>query len=223
MSKQELVLKAQTRKERGKKSNAKLREQGSIPAVIYGHKKEAVSVALNEHDFAEVLHYGKKLLDIELDGKPDKFLLKEIQYDHLGKKMIHVDFLRVDLSEKVAVQVPLVFKGTAVGTTEGGVVEEHLASIEIECTVTEIPESIDVSIKALKIGDFMHVKDIVLPSGVKLVTDPELLLIACKEPVEVVEVAPEAAAVEATSPEVITERKPKEGEEGAEGAEAGKK
>jgi large subunit ribosomal protein L25 len=218
MSNEELVLKAQTRKERGKKSNAKLREQGNIPAVIYGHKKEPLSVALNEHDFAEVLHFGKKLLDIEVDGKPDKFLLKEIQYDHLGKRMVHADFLRVDLSEKVTVSVPLVFKGTAIGTTEGGVVEEHLDSLEVECTVTEIPESIDVSIKNLKVGDFMHVKDIVIPQGLKLITDPELLLIACKEPVEVVEPTAEAAALEPTSPEVITERKPKEGEEGEEAA-----
>jgi large subunit ribosomal protein L25 len=216
MSKEKLTLKAQTRTERGKKHNAKLREQGSIPAVIYGHKKEPQSVTLNEHDFTEVLHYGKKLMDIEVDGKPDKFLLKEIQYDHLGKKFVHVDFVRVDLSEKVTVTVPLVFKGTAVGTTEGGVTEEHLDSIEVECLVTEIPESIDVSIKNLKVGDFMHVKDIAIPAGMKLITDPELLLIACKEPVEIVEPSPEAAALEPTSPEVITERKPKEGEEGEE-------
>jgi len=222
MSKKELILKAQTRKERGKKHNAKLREQGSIPAIIYGHKKDPQSITLSEHDFVEVLHHGKRLMSVEVDGKPDKFLLKEVQYDHLGRKMIHVDFVRVDLSEKVTVEIPLVFKGTAVGTTEGGVVEEHLNKIEIECLVTEIPESIDVSIKALKVGDFMFVKDIAVPAGMKLVTDPELLLIACKEPVEIAEPAPEDAAVEAASPEVITERKPKEGEEGEEAA-GGKK
>jgi large subunit ribosomal protein L25 len=216
MSKQELILKAQTRKERGKKSNAKLRQQGSIPAIIYGHKKDPQSVCLSEHDFAEVLHKGKRLMDVEVDGKPEKFLLKEIQYDHLGKRMIHVDFVRVDLSEKVTVAVPLVLKGTAVGTTEGGVVEEHLDKIEVECLVTAIPESIEVSIKALKIGDFMFVKDIVIPAGMKLVTDPELLLMACKEPVEIAEPSPEDAAVESADPEVITERKPKEGEEDAE-------
>jgi large subunit ribosomal protein L25 len=213
MSKQELILKAQTRKERGKKHNARLREQGSIPAVIYGHKKDPQMVSLNAHDFAEVLHHGKRLMDVEVDGKADKFLLKEIQYDHLGRKMVHVDFVRVDLTEKVTVEVPLVFKGTAVGTTEGGVLEEHLDKIEIECLVTAIPDSIDVSIKALKVGDFMFVKDIVIPAGMTLVTDPELLLIACKEPVEIVEPSPEDAALEPTSPEVITERKPKEGEE----------
>ncbi|MCE5340929.1 MAG: 50S ribosomal protein L25 [Planctomycetaceae bacterium] len=222
MSKQELVLKAQTRKERGKKSNAKLREQGSIPAIIYGHKQDPQSVTLSEHDFVEVLHKGKRLMDVEVDGKPEKFLLKEIQYDHLGKRMIHVDFVRVDLSEKVTVEVPLVLKGTAVGTTEGGVLEEHLDKIEVECLVTAIPESIDVSIKALKIGDFMFVKDIVVPAGMKLVTDPELLLVACKEPVEIAEPSAEDATLEPAVPEVITERKPKEGEEGEEAAGAKK-
>lgn len=218
VSKEGLVLKAQTRSERGKKYNAKLREQGNIPGIIYGHKQEPQAIALNEHDFVEVLHHGKKLMDVEVDGKAEKLLLKELQYDHLGKKIIHTDFLRVDLSEKVTVTVPLAFKGTAVGITEGGILEEHLDSIEIECTVTEIPESIDVSVKGLKIGDFMEVKDIVLPPNMKLVTSPELLVIACKEPVEIVEPTAEEAALEPTAPEVITERKPKE----EEGEEAGK-
>ncbi len=218
MLKQGLILKAQTRKERGKKRNAKLRQQGNIPGIIYGHKQEPLPIVVNRHDFVEALHHGKKLMDIEVDGKPEKLLLKELQYDHLGKEIIHVDLLRVDLSERVTVKVPLVFKGTAVGTTLGGVLEEHLDSIEIECAVTEIPESIDVSIKNLEIGHFMSVKDIVLPPNLKLVSDPELLVIACKEPVEIVEPSPEAAAAEPTSPEVITERKPKE----EEGEEAGK-
>lgn len=221
VSKEELILKAQIRNERGKKHNAKLRQQGDIPAIIYGHKQEPQAVALSEHDFAEVLHRGKRLLDIVVDGKPEKMLVKEVQYDHLGKRMIHVDFIRVDLSEKVTVAVPLVFKGTAVGAAEGGVVEEHLDSIEIECTVTEIPESIDVSIKGLKIGDSMNVKDIVLPSGVELVTNPDLLVIACHEPVAVVEPTAEeaVAGLEPASPEVITERKPKEEEGEAAGKE----
>ncbi|OQA00617.1 MAG: 50S ribosomal protein L25 [Planctomycetes bacterium ADurb.Bin401] len=218
VSKEGLVLKAQTRSERGKKHNAKLREKGNIPGIIYGHKQEPQAIVLNEHDFVEVLHHGKKLMDIEVDGKSEKLLLKELQYDHLGKKIVHTDFLRVNLSEKVTVTVPLVFKGTAVGVAEGGIMEEHLDSIEVECTVTEIPESIDVSIKGLKIGDFMEVKDIVLPQNIKLVTSPELLVVACKEPVEIVEATPEEAALEPTAPEVITERKPKE----EEGEEAGK-
>jgi large subunit ribosomal protein L25 len=217
VSKAELILKAQTRQERGKKRSAKLRKDGKIPAIIYGHKQEPQAVALNEHDFTEIIHHGKRLLDVEIDGKAEKLLIKDVQYDYLGKRIIHTDLIRVDLSEKVKVQVPLVFKGAPAGAAEGGVLEEHLAQLEVECTVTEIPEAIDVSVKAMKIDESIYARDIVLPAGVKLVTGSEVLVIACHVPLVIEEpVAAEAVAVEGpVSPEVITERKPKEGEEEA--------
>lgn len=222
VSKEELILKAETRNVRGKKNAAKLREKGQIPAIVYGHKQEPQAIALDVHDFTESVHHGKRLLDVEMDGKKEKLLLKELQYDHLGRKIIHADLIRVDLSEKVKVMVPLAFKGTPVGASEGGILEEHLASIEVECTVTEIPETIDVSVKALKIDDSIFVKDVVLPEGVKMVSSPELLVIACHKPLEVLPVEEVVVgAEEPTSPEVITERKPKEGEE--EGAAAPEK
>ncbi len=224
MVSKEMILKAQVRKERGKKRAAELRQQGKIPAIVYGHKQEPQAVILDIHDFTEELHHGKKLLDVEIDGKQEKLLLKDVQYDHLGKKIIHADLIRVDLSEKVKVQVPLMFKGTPAGASEGGILEEHLARIEVECTVTEIPESIDVSVKGLKIDESLHVRDIVLPAGVKSVTSPDILVIACHKPIEVVPVEEAVVAEEPTSPEVITERKPKEGEEeGGEAAEKEKK
>ncbi|MGD0784680.1 MAG: 50S ribosomal protein L25 [Sedimentisphaerales bacterium] len=216
VSKEELILKAQTRQERGKKRSVKLRKDGKIPAIIYGHKQEPQAVALNEHDFTEIIHHGKRLLDVEIDGKAEKLLIKDVQYDYLGKRIIHTDLIRVDLSEKVKVQVPLVFKGIPAGASEGGVLEEHLAQLEVECTVTEIPKAIDVLVKAMKIDDSIYARDIVLPTGVKLVTGPEVLVIACHVPLVIEPVVAEVAAVEEpTSPEVITERKPKEGEEEA--------
>ena len=216
VSKEELILKAQTRQERGKKRSAKLRKDGKIPAIIYGHKQEPQAVALNEHDFTEIIRHGKRLLDVEIDGKAEKLLIKDVQYDYLGKRIIHTDLIRVDLSEKVKVQVPLVFKGIPAGASEGGVLEEHLAQLEVECTVTEIPKAIDVLVKAMKIDDSIYARDIVLPAGVKLVTGPEVLVIACHVPLVIEPVAAEAVVVEGPiSPEVITERKPKEGEEEA--------
>lgn len=216
VSKEELILKAQTRQERGKKCSAKLRKDGKIPVIIYGHKQDPQAVAINEHDFTENIHHGKRLLDVEIDGKPEKLLIKDVQYDYLGKKIIHADLIRVDLSEKVKVMVPLAFKGVPVGATEGGVLEEHLSRLEVECTVTEIPKAIYVSVKAMKIDDSIYAREIVLPAGVKLVTAPEVLVIACHVPLVIEPVAAEAVAVEGPiSPEVITERKPKEGEEEA--------
>jgi large subunit ribosomal protein L25 len=213
MVSKELVLKAEIRKEHGKKRSAKIRQQGKIPAVVYGHKQEPQSIAIDLHDFTEGLHHGHKLFDIEIGGNKEKLLVKEVQYDHLGKKIIHADLIRVDLSETVEVKVPLVFKGTPAGASEGGILEEHLTVIEIECTVTEIPDSIDVLVKGLKIDEALHVRDIVLPAGAKLVTDPEMLVIACHKPIEVAPVEEAVGAEEPTSPEVITERKPKEGEQ----------
>jgi len=217
MASKELVLKAQVRKELGSKRAAKLRLTGSIPAIIYGHGQKPEAIVLDAHDFAEGLHHGHRLFDVEFDGKKEKLLVKDVQYDYLGKKIIHADLIRVDLSEKVKVQVPLAFKGTPAGAHEGGLLEEHLDRIEIECAVTDIPESIDVSVKGLKIGDSLHARDVQLPPEIKLITDPTALLIACRLPVAAVaEEATAEAAAEPTAPEVLTERKPKEGEEEAE-------
>lgn len=214
MASKELVLNAEVRKELGSKHSAKMRLAGKIPAIVYGHGQEPETLSLDEHDFSEGLHHGNRLFDVKFAGKTEKLLVKDVQYDHLGKKIIHADLVRVDLTEKVKVETPLIFKGTPAGSHEGGLLEEHLDRIEIECLVTDIPEAIDVSVKNLKVGDSLHARDISLPDGVKLITDPDALLITCRLPVvtaaveEVIE-----GAEEPTSPEVITERKPKEGEE----------
>lgn len=213
MASKELVLKAETRKELGSKHAARLRHKNRIPAVIYGHKQQPESIVLDEHDFTEGLHHGRRLFDVELGGNKQKLLVKDVQYDYLGKKVIHADLMRVDLSERVRVQVLLAFKGTPAGVHEGGLLEEHLDRIEIECAVTNIPESIDVSVKSLKVDDSLHARDVQLPADIKLLTDPDTLLIACHLPAApVVEEAVEAVE-EPTAPEVITERKPKEEEE----------
>lgn len=218
MASKELVLKAELRKEIGSKCAKKLRKQSKVPAVVYGHKQEPESIVLDSHEFTESLHHGQRLYDIQIGSKKEKMLLKEVQYDHFGKKIIHADFVRVDLSERVKVEVPVSYKGVPAGAQEGGILEEHLDRLEVECAVTEIPESIDVSVKALKIGDSIHASDIVLPAGVKLITPLEALLIACHEPaaIPVEEEAAPAISEEAAAPEVLTERKPKEDEESEE-------
>jgi len=214
MASKEILLKAELREKLGSKHNARIRLKGRIPAIVYGHKQEPVAIALDRHDFTEGLHHGHRLFDIEYDGKKEKLLVKDVQYDYLGKGIIHADLLRVDLSEKVKVDVPLVFKGTPVGAHEGGILEEHLDRVEIECAVTTIPEVVDVSVKGLGVGDSLHAKDIPLPEGARLLTDPETLVIACQLPA-VVETAEEAVAAEEepASPEVISEAKRKEAEQ----------
>ncbi len=207
------VLKSEVRKAVGTKSSASARSQGKLPAVIYGHKQDSVSVLLDSHEFIEALHHGHRIFELDLGGKKEQTLLKDIQYDNLGKNVIHADLVRVDLTETVQVEVPIEHKGTAVGTTHGGMIDEHLTQLEVECVVTNIPETIPVSIKNLDIDQTIHAGDIELPPGVKLITPAEALILSCYEAA----VAPEEEegvepAEELSSPEVITEKKEEEQE-----------
>ena len=201
-----LVLKAQEREQTGSSNAAKVRAGGQIPAVVYGHKQKTMAISLDAHSFIEGLHHGVRLFDVQMGDKREKLLLKDVQYDHLGKSVVHADLMRVNVSEKVKVAVPVVIKGKAKGTSSGGTVVTHMDSLEVECLVTEIPDSLAVSVKDLEIGQSLHVKDISLPAGVRVLSDPELLVAAC---VTVVVKEVEAAAVEEvpTAPEVITKGK----------------
>jgi large subunit ribosomal protein L25 len=209
--KKELILKAEVREQSGSKYAGKLRKSGRIPAVVYGHKQKPVAISLDAHSFIEGLHHGRRLMDIQIGKDTQKILVKDLQYDHLGKDVIHVDMMRVDVAEMVRVAVPIELKGTAKGTHEGGIVEEHMDHLEIECKATDIPETIIVSVKELGVGDVLHARDISLPEGVKLVSSPEALLITC----HVVAAAKTAEEVEEeapAAPEVIGEVKEEEAE-----------
>jgi large subunit ribosomal protein L25 len=211
-----LVLKAEIRQGLGSKDAAKLRKKGQIPAVVYGHKKEPASIVLDAKSFREGLQRGHRLVEVEIDKKNETLLIKEVQYDYLGTDIIHVDLMRVDVTEMVRVTVPIELKGTAKGAAEGGMVESHTGNLEIECRVTQIPEKIVVSVKEMALGDAIHVKDIQLPEGVKLISSPELLVATCHLVAEV-KTTEELEAEMPAAPEVITAAKeePEEGEAAA--------
>ena len=200
-----IALKAELRPAAGSKHARVLRTQGRLPAIVYGHKEEPVAISLNLHDFAENLHHGHRVFNVNLGGKTETLLVKALQYDHLGKYIIHADFVRVDLEERVKVTVPIEQRGTAQGTHQGGIIDELLDHIEIECKVTEIPETIVVSVNDVEVGQSLHAGDISLPAGMKLVTDPKALILHChlvaaaKSTEEFEEELP-------SEPEVITEK-----------------
>jgi len=206
-----LILKAQRRQEHGTRISRKLREQGLLPAIIYGHKKEPIAVQLNYHDLAMELQHHHRLLDVELDGQKEKYLLKDVQFDHLGDKILHVDLNRVDLNERVTVEVAVELRGIAKGVAEGGVMDQLLGEIEVECLVTGIPDRIRADVPALVIGQSLAAGQIPLPEGIKLVTDPNILVAIVHAKREEEEAAPAAAEEGAAEPEVITAR-PKEEE-----------
>ncbi len=212
------VLKAEIRSHTGSKDAARLREAGRIPAIVYGHKEQPVAISLDARSFVDGLHHGHRLMDVQIGDKQDTMIVKDLQYDHLGKDLVHADLMRVDVTEVVKVAVPVEIKGTAKGTHEGGIVESHQSHIEIECRVTDIPEKIVVSVKDLDVDQSIHARDIVLPEGAKLASSPELLVISCHVVAEIKTVE-EVEAETPIAPEVIVKGKEvAEGEEAVEGA-----
>jgi large subunit ribosomal protein L25 len=208
----EVVLAAATREAQGSKVAARLRKQGKIPGVVYGHKEATVAVAVgaDELDRAiRVLH--ARVLDLDLNGKKEKVLIRELQWDYLGRDMVHVDFERVSADERVRVTIPVELRNTP-KNTGGGVLEQPLHQIHVECPAIAIPESIRVDIVGLTLGHPIHVSDLTLPAGVTVLEGKEMVVVQLRLPGQeaVVAAAPVEGAVE---PEVIKKEKKVEEEE----------
>jgi large subunit ribosomal protein L25 len=213
------ILTAKKRERLGSRYSARLREQGALPAIVYGHKQDPVPVSLDFRDAASHITRGEKVFRLQLDGEkgdPQIVLLKELQFDYLGTRVVHADFARVSLTDRVTVRVPLRLIGEARGLKTAGAILMHpTAEIEIECMVTDIPDAIEVLIDELDVDHAISAGQVKLPvAGMKLKTDTHAIVAQIVIQQEEV-VATEAAPVEgaAAEPEVITAKK-KEGEEG---------
>src|SRR5881392_1191731 len=167
MATQSAQVNAQLRNQLGSRANKRLRNSGQLPGVIYGHKEAVVPVTMPKKEVVNHLEHGTHLFDLALDGKSEKVLVKEVQYDHLGLEVIHVDFARVSLDERVEVTVPLELKGEPKGEEEGGVLQQIVAELEIECLVTEIPDAIRHKVSEMALNDVLHIKDLKFPTGVR--------------------------------------------------------
>jgi len=207
----ELLLEAEIREKTGSHAVKHVLKQGRIPAIVYGHKEEPISISLDGHNFMEGLHHGHRLIDIKIGNKTQKTIIKDLQYDYLGRKVLHIDLMRVDVTEKIKVAVPLELKGTAPGTNEGGMVEQHVNEIEVECLATNIPNSIVVSVKELNVGGAIHAGEIKLAEGIKLDSPEDTLLVTCNV-VAAAKSTEELEMEEPSAPEVIGESKESEEE-----------
>jgi large subunit ribosomal protein L25 len=207
-----LTLKAELRENIGSKAVRRLRKQGLIPAIVYGHQEEPVAITLDVRSLVDAMQHGQRLFDLQLGNKKETAIIKALQYDHLGSNILHADLLRVDVKEMVRVTVPIELKGTAPGTHEGGIVEAHVNRLEIECKPTDIPEKIIISVKTMQLEDTLHARDIVLPEGVNLISSPEMLVVSCHLVAEVKTTEQVEEEVPAT-PEVIGKVEKPEGEE----------
>jgi len=199
-------IKAESRGKVGTAAARKSRRDGRLPGIIYGHEKENLAVVLSLHDFLVLLHRGVQLLELQVDkDKRETVLIKNVQYDYLGTNPVHVDFVRVDLSERVSVSVPVVLRGTAAGVDQGGVLQQTAMELEIECLVTDIPDQLRVRVNDLNIGDTLQARDVPLPEGAALLSDPDspVVTIAAAVEEEEEEAAAEAPAAGTAEPEVI--------------------
>jgi large subunit ribosomal protein L25 len=190
----------------GKGGSRKVRAAGKVPGVVYGLKVDPVTVTFNEKELLTSLDKEKRRntvleLSITGDGKSEKVtaMLREAQINPLSRRLVHVDFLRVDLNSEVHVTVPLVLTGKAIGTTNGGNLHQSLHVIPIAAKPAAIPTKLEVDVTPLEIGDALHVSDLKLGEGVRALLDPRDAIASVVAP-KAEKVEAEAAPVEGAVP-----------------------
>jgi large subunit ribosomal protein L25 len=220
------VLTAKKRERLGSRYAARVREQGGLPAIVYGHGEEPLPVSVDAHIALGLITKGEKVFQLQMDGNgaAETVLLKDVQFDYLGSRIVHCDFARVSLTERVTVSVPVRLIGEAKGLkTVGAVLMHPTGDLDIECIVTDIPDFIEVDITDLDVNHTITAADIKLPrESMTVATDPHAILAHV-----VVQAAgpatAEGAVVEggAATPEVLREKKDAAGAKGgAAGAKA---
>jgi len=208
-----VVLETSKREGRGSRKAVKLRKQLHVPGVVYGHKQATEIVTVPMEALLSAIHHKARVVDLKSDAGLQKALIQDLQWDHLGKELLHVDFKRVDVDERINITVPLELKGIAPGVTGGGILEQPMHRLHVECLAVAVPESVRVNIGELQIGMALHVRELHLPEGVKALDDPESIVVQVKAPLVSVE-APAEAAAEQAEPEVIGRKAAEEEAEG---------
>jgi large subunit ribosomal protein L25 len=214
MAKQ-VKLKAEPRSETGRSAARKLKARGVIPAVVYGGNDKPQPLQVSARDVDVMLSHASGeniLVELDIAGETRTALVQEVQHAPVSNNVLHIDFHAVSMDEALEAEVPLEPFGTANGVKNfGGLLEQSLRTITVECLPRDLPDRITVDVSGLNIGDSIHVRDIQLPSGVAAKDQPDLTAFSVVAPA--VEEEPAVAAeTAAAGPEVITEKKPAEGE-----------
>lgn len=211
----EVTLEVSKRETTGKEIAKKLRRDGKVPAVVYGAHRDPVAITVDRKSVSELIqkseHGVRSVFLLKMAGTDQQrhAMIKEITIDPLSRKMTHIDFVRVLMDEKVKVTIPVHLNGTAKGVKEGGVLDFQVRELHVECLPNAIPDSIEVDVAPLGGHEYYRVKDLIVPEGVKVLDDPERVVVGVTHlKAEVVEPAAEAAAV--AEPEVIKKGKPED-------------
>ena len=206
------TLNVKVRGETGTSRMRRLRHTGAVPAILYGHGEANVNLAVPAKELMAAVRHGGKLVSLKGDVS-DSALIRQVQWDVYSKEIIHLDLMRVDLTELVNTTVRLELKGTAAGAAEGGVLQFITHEIEIECPAASIPDKIIVSVLELKLNAAIHVSDVKLPEGAKLITHGEDVVVQCVTPRKEEEApAPGAEGATGVEPELIKKEQTDEDE-----------
>lgn len=202
---EKVLLDARKRSNEKKSSNKSLRREGKVPGVIYSKNVQPISIEVNEGSINPLVFTAKTnliSLNIEGENKLD-CIIKDIQFDPVTDKIVHFDLQEFNVSEKIQIEVPVHLVGSAIGVKEGGIVQQNLHKLDIECLPGDIPDSIEINISNLKLGDSIHISDLNL-MNVEFLNPAESIIVVVAHPkVEKEPLAEEAIDQEKTEPEVI--------------------
>jgi large subunit ribosomal protein L25 len=208
-----LKLTANRRKELGTSACRRLRRSGLVPGNVYGHGQEPLPISFDGEVVRPVVTSGAHVVNLELDGETQTALIRDVQWDTFSTYVRHLDLVRVDANERVRLSVPVQLKGTALGALTGGIVEQPMHALHIECPAIQVPDFIPVKIGHLDIGQSVHIRELTdVPEGVTILDSPDALIVQIVKPGVVEEPAAEAAPGPA-EPELIKREKKAEDEE----------
>lgn len=185
-----------------------LRKEGKIPANYYYTGQDNINLAIDKKVFRQAVHSGHHIFEIELDGKTQYVMIKEVQYHPITDEIIHIDLMRVRRDKKINISVPIVLQGIPIGVKEGGILTHNLSSIEISCLPSDVPENIIIDVTTFEMNHVMNVSEIEVPENVDIVTAGGMDVLAIVPPKE-----------ESLEPEIPTEEELAEGEIAEEGVE----
>jgi large subunit ribosomal protein L25 len=204
-------LSGNVRDHRGKGVARSLRASGRVPAVIYGHGREPQSLSIDTRELEKLLSHisaENTVIDLSVDGKSSRTLIREIQRHPFKRQILHVDFQELVAGEKVTVRLPIVLVGVPVGVRmDGGILDQTLRELEVEVDPANIPNHVDVDVSELHIGSSVHVSDITLPEGVEIVGDPDASVCVVSAPRAAIEEAAAETTETSAEPEVIRQKK----------------
>ena len=216
MEQSELIVEKRTAS--GTAAARRLRRRGLTPAILYGRGMESLPLAVDSRMLRSLMHAGGHNVLVRLkiqdgEGEPPTVMVKEIQRDAVTGMTLNVDFQRISLTEKVTAEVPVVLVGEAPGVKQGGVLDQILREVEVECLPTDIPAGFELDVSDLQVAHSLHVSDLVAPPGVEITTEPTAVVVA------VTRVAEEVVAPPVAEAAVEEGAAPAEAEEAAEAAE----